>query len=238
MTSNLVLDSTIRSKSKGASADEADSIPCVLYGNKIENVILWVKRKEFRSVYEQAGESTIIKLKLDGKDERNVIIKEVQKDILNSNPIHIDFYQVRMDEEIEAEIELEFIGESPAVKELGGVLVKNMDEVPVKCLPGDLPPSIEVDVSRLKTFEDYIYIKDLTISDKVEVLVDLETVVAMVSPPRSEEELAELESEVKEDVTKVEGVVKEEETAAEEGEPKEAEKKPVADGEGVKAEKE
>jgi len=222
MTSNLVLNSTIRIKGEEKAGDIGDKMPCVLYGNKIENVTLWIKNKDFKNIYEQAGESTILKLKLANGEERNVIIKEVQRDILSNKPIHADFYQVRMDEEIEAEIELVFIGESPAVKELGGVLVKNIDELSVKCLPGDLPPRFEVDISQLKTFDDYIYIKDLPISDKVEVMADVETVVAMVSPPRSEEELAELENEAKEDVSQVEGVVKEDESAeATEGEKKE-----------------
>jgi large subunit ribosomal protein L25 len=231
MTSNLVLNSTIRIKSKEKAGNNADSMPCILYGNKIDNLTLWVKNKDFKNVYGQAGESTIIKLKLADGDERNVIIKEVQRDILSNKPVHADFYQVRMDEEIEAEIEFVFIGESPAVKELGGVLVKNMDELSVKCLPGDLPPKIEVDISQLKTFDDYIYIKDLPISDRVEVMADAETVVAMVSPPRSEEELAELENEVKEDVTKVEGVVKEDES----DEAKEDEKKEGKDDKKEKA---
>jgi large subunit ribosomal protein L25 len=163
-------------------------------------------------------------LALDGKDERNVLIKDVQKDVLSGLARHVDFYQVRMDEEIEAEIELVFTGESAAVKELGGILVKNMDAIQVKCLPGDLPPEMEVDITPIKTFDDYIYVKDLPFSEKVEVLVDPETVVAMVSEPRSEEELADLETEVKEDVTKVEGVVKEE-TLAEGEEVKSEEKK-------------
>jgi large subunit ribosomal protein L25 len=222
MTSKLVLNSTTRTKGKEKASGGMDSLPCVLYGNKIDNLTLWAKSKDFENIYERVGESTIIKLKLADGDERDVIIKEIQRDILTNAPIHADFYQVRMDEEIEAEIEIVFIGESPAVKELGGVLVKNMDEISVKCLPGDLPPKIEVDISRLKTFDDYIYIKDLPISDKVEVMADIETVVAMVSPPRSEEDLAELENEIKEDVTKVEGVVKENEPSeAEEGEKKE-----------------
>lgn len=222
MTSNLVLNSTARTMGQKDAGDTKDRMPGVLYGNKIENEIIWINNKDFKNVYDQAGESTIFKLKLASGEERNVIIKEVQRDILSDNPIHVDFYQVRMDEEIEAEIELVFIGESPAVKELGGVLVKNMDELSVKCLPGDLPPKIEVDISQLNTFDDYIYIKDLPISDKVEIMADIETVVAMVSPPRSEEELAELENEVKEDVSQVEGVVKEDESAeAKEGEKKE-----------------
>ncbi len=207
MTKNITLDAKIRTKTSEKEAGK-DEIPGILYGRKIGNVMVWLDRKKFNNLYEETGESTVFKLALDGKDERNVLIKEVQKDVLSGDPRHVDFYQVRMDEEIEAEVELVFKGESAAVKELGGILVKNMDAVEVKCLPGDLPPEIEVDITPIKTFDDYIYIKDLPISEKVEVLADAETVVAMVSPPRSEEELAGLETEVKEDVTKVEGVVK------------------------------
>jgi large subunit ribosomal protein L25 len=212
MTKNITLDAKIR---KDAPKKESlkNEIPGILYGREVENVMVWLDRKKFTNLYEETGESTVFKLALDGKDERNVLIKEVQKDVLTGDPRHVDFYQVRMDEEIEAEVELVFKGESAAVKELGGILVKNMDAIDVKCLPGDLPPEIEVDITPIKTFDDYIYIKDLPISEKVEVLADAETVVAMVSPPRSEEELAGLETEVKEDVTKVEGVVKEAEAA-------------------------
>jgi len=201
------------------------TIPGILYGRGIENLMLWVDRKEFSHIWEEVGESTIFKVKLENGEERNVLIKEVQRDILSGNPIHVDFYQIRMDEEIEAMVELEFIGESPAVKNLGGVLVKNMDEIEVRCLPGDLPSKIEVDISRLKNFDDYIYVKDLPVSNKVELLVDPENVVAMVSEPRSEEELAELETEVKEDVTQVEGVVKEEKPVEEESNKGEEQKK-------------
>jgi large subunit ribosomal protein L25 len=217
MTKNITLEAITRSKS-ASERGENDGIPAILYGRGIENVMLWLDRKKFDQLYEETGESTVFKLALDGKDERNVLIKDVQRDILNGAPRHVDFYQVRMDEEIEAEVELVYIGESAAVKEHGGILVKNIDAVPVKCLPGDLPPEIEVDISRIKTFDDYIYVKDLPVSEKVEVLVEPETVVAMVSEPRSEEDLAELNTEVKEDVTKVEGVVKEETPA--EGEEK------------------
>jgi large subunit ribosomal protein L25 len=223
MTSTLVLRVTQREKKAKRSEKDKETIPAVLYGKGTENVLVSVKDRDFQDIFSQVGESAIFKLSLEGQDERNVIIKEVQRDILSGKPIHADFYQVRMDEEIEAMVEVEFVGEAPAVKELGGVLVKNVDEIEVECLPGDLPPKIMVDVSELKTFDDHIYVKDLKVSDRVELLVDPETVVAMVSPPRSEEELAELETEVKEDVTEVEGVVKEEKPA--EGEEAEGEAK-------------
>jgi large subunit ribosomal protein L25 len=227
MTSSLTLKAETRKKEGKKTEAPLGTIPGILYGRGVENVMLWFSRREFNRIREEAGESTIFKIKLENGEERNVLIKEIQRDILNGKPTHVDFYQVRMDEKIEAKVELEFVGESPAVKDLGGILIKNMDEIEVKCLPGDLPPKIEVDISRIKNFDDYIYVKDLPVSDKVELLVDPENVVAMATEPRSEEELAELETEVKEDVTKVEGVVKEEkpEEAGEAGDGEKAKEK-------------
>jgi large subunit ribosomal protein L25 len=185
-------------------------IPAVVYGRAVESKSLWVKSLEFEKLLKEAGESTIIELSVDNQEKRNVIIYETQKDSVSGKFIHADFFQVRMDEEIETEVELVYVGEAPAVKELGGVLVKNMDEITVKCLPADLPSEIEIDISGLKTFDDYIYVKDLKISSKVKIDLEPETVVVLVTPPRSEEELEGLESKVEADVTKVEGVVKEE----------------------------
>lgn len=223
MAANLVLEATIREKKAKGKAVPFGVIPGILYGRGIGNLMLWFNRREFNKIYKETGESSVFKVKPENDKERNVIIKEVQRDILNGKPIHVDFYQVRMDEAIEAAIPLFFSGESAAVKELGGVLVKNMDEIEVRCLPGDLPKQIEVDVSKIENFDDYIYVKDLPVSEKIKLSIDPETVVAMVSPPRTEEELAELETEVREDVTKVEGVVKEETPEETGGEVKEPE---------------
>ena len=184
-------------------------VPAVVYGKGVTSKNIWVKLLDLRRLIKKSGESTVIDLKIDEKDSRNVLIYDTQKDPVRDNYVHIDFFQVRMDEEIETEVELEYVGEAPAVKEMGGVLVKNIDAIEVKCLPADLPSSITVDISSLKTFEDRITLGDLAISKKVELSIDLETVIALVAPPRSEEEMSELETKVEADVTKVDGVVKE-----------------------------
>lgn len=196
-------------------------VPAVVYGKKVAPKSLWIKAIDFSRLLKKSGESTMIELEIDKKDKRNVIIYEIQTDPVMGNNIHADFFQVRMDEEIEKEVELIYVGEAPAVKELGGVLVKSLDEITVKCLPADLPSEIEVDVKSLKTFEDHICIKDLKISSKIKIDIDAETVVALVSPPRSEEELEGLSDKVEADVTKVEGVVKETDKADSEEEKKE-----------------
>jgi len=197
-------------------------IPAVMYGHGIKPQNIWVTYLEFEKAYKEAGESTVIELEIDGK-KVNVLVHDNQVDPITGKFTHIDFFQVNMDEKIETNIPLEFIGESPAIKELGGMLVKSLDEIKVSCLPADLPSEIIVDISRIKAFSDHIKIKDLDISDKVKVLDDENMVVALVEAPRTEEEMASLDEKVEEDVTKVEGVVKE--TPATEGEEKKEEKK-------------
>lgn len=196
----------------------AGKIPAVLYGHNIKNETMLLERISFEKVYAEAGTSNLVNLAIDKLTPRRVLISDIQYDPVTDLPIHVDFYQVRMDEEIEAEVEVEYTGISPAVKEEGGVLVKNFDKIKVKCLPGDLPSEITIDVSALKTFDDAIKVADLKLSDKVEILHDKSVVLTTVTPPRSEEELKQLEEEVTEDVEAVEGVKKEEPIEGAEGE--------------------
>lgn len=201
-TRNVFGHKTNQERNKG-------SIPAVLYGRKTKSKNLWINAFDFSKLLKKSGESTIIELELDKKEKHNVLIYDTQKNPVTDDFIHIDFFQVQMDEEIETKVELVFVGEAPAVKELGGVLVKNIDEITVKCLPADLPGKISIDISVLKTFEDHITIKNLKISDKIKIDIDPETVVALVAPPRTEEELESLSEKVEEDVSQVEGVEKE-----------------------------
>lgn len=184
-------------------------IPAVLYGKGLASENLWVKTLDLKRLLKKSGESVIINLEIADGKQYNALINELQENPVSGDYIHVDFYRVKMDEKIETEIELVFVGESKAVKEAGGILIKSLDKIKIKCLPKDLPSHIDVDISSLDTFDDHIAIKDLKIDPVIEIKADLETVVASVAPPRSEEELKELEGKVEEDVTKVEGVVKE-----------------------------
>lgn len=204
---------------------QAGMIPAILYGKGVRNESLWVKALDLKRLLKKSGGSVIINLEVEGGKKYSVLINEMQKNPVSEDYIHLDFYRVKMDEKIETEIELVFVGESKAVKEASGILVKSLDKLKIKCLPKDLPSHIDVDISSLNTFDDHIAIKDLKINPVIEIKVDLETVVASVAPPRSEEELKELEGKVEEDVTKVEGVVKE---ALEGEEPKESAEAPEA----------
>lgn len=166
-------------------------IPANLYGHNVANVHMALNQIEFEKALRKAGESTIIEVELPDGGTRNVLIQHVDKHYLTSRPIHVDFYEVKMTEKLTATVQLEFFGESHAVKALGGTLVKVLSEVEVECLPGDLPHQIDVDISGLKTFDDQITVANLNVSDKVEIKAEAEEVVAKVQAPRDmEAELA------------------------------------------------
>lgn len=186
-------------------------IPAVLYGHGIETTHLQLDKKEFTKVLKTASESSLIDLTIEGGKSVKVLLQDVQLDPLTEEVLHADLHQVRMDEKLETEIPLHFVGESPAVKNEGGILVRSHDHVKVKALPGALVPSIDVDISALTELNAALKIKDLVVPEGIELLHDAEEVLAVVSPPRTEEELKSLEGEVTEDVSAVEGAEKKEE---------------------------
>jgi large subunit ribosomal protein L25 len=129
----------------------------------------------------------------------------------------VDFYQVRLDEKVKVTVPLVFAGESPAVKNEGGVLVKSLQELEIEALPTNIPEEITVDISSLETFGDSIYVRDLAIPANVEVVTAGDSAVASVQPPRTEEELKALEEApvagAAEVITEAEAKKKEEEAA-------------------------
>ena len=131
------------------------------------------------------------------------MIHDSSRDPVTDEIEHIDFYEVKMDEKIIAKIPLIFIGDAPAVSDLGGVLVKAMQELEVRALPADLPHEIEIDISSLKTFNDSILIKEIKLPENVEVLENISSSVASVAPPRSEAEIEALSGKVEEKVEEV-----------------------------------
>ncbi|MEK7174752.1 MAG: 50S ribosomal protein L25 [Patescibacteria group bacterium] len=213
----MKLEAKIREKGGLNQLRNSGLVPGVVYGRGVKNVNVAVESVVLGKALKEAGESTLLELSLEGNGSKHVLIHDLQKDPIKDFPIHVDFLEVRLDQKIKADVVLEFTGESPAVKELGGVLVKNVHELEVEALPQDLPHNIEVDISAIKAFEDHITVGDIKVGPRVKIMSPMETIVASVIPPRSEAELEALKTEVTEDVSKVEGVVKEETPAAEVG---------------------
>lgn len=198
----------------------------VIYGKGIDkNISVLFPKVNFMRLLDKTGEGTLIKLQVeDEKAQKDVIIQDIQYHTLTGDVTHVDFLSVSLDEEVEVEVPVELEGISPAVKDMGGILVKSLENVEVRCKAGNIPSAISVDISVLATFDDMIYLKDVKVPAGIEFLGNLDVVVAMVDEPRSEQEMEEMEQVAAADVTQVEGVAKEEEKT-EEGEGKSEKKK-------------
>ncbi len=217
----LTLKAQKRSKKKLRDLRRDKLIPAILYGPEIDNQELEVDLIEFEKLHGKAGDSSLISLEV-AKDEFLVLIRNTQFAPISGNPIHIDFYQPPLKEEVEVEVSVVFEGESAAVKNLGGTLVKNLSELPVKALPRDLPKEIKVNIGSLETFDDKIVISDLDTSNKFRIIKDPEDVVASVSRPEEIEEEEEIElgemGEMGEMEEEMEGIELGEDVKMEEGE--------------------
>jgi len=216
MKKEIQLTTYIREKEKPNQIRKEGFIPAVLYGPKIENKNLKIDQKEFRKVFKEAGESSLVELKIEGEKENYlVLIHDFQRDPISGDFVHIDFYQPDLEKEVEAWVPIVTVGEAPAVKQLGGTLVKNVTEVLVRALPLKLPHEIKVDISSLETFDDEILTKDLKVGEGVKIMKDPDDVIISVSPPEKvEEELAKPEEETVE--PEVIGEKKKEESPQEE----------------------
>ena len=201
---SIVLNSKSREEKNPRALRAESKIPAELYGPEIKNQTLALDYNEFERAYDEAGESSLVALKTpDGKDF-NILIGEVQKDPVKDRFTHVDLRQVSMTEKIEAEATLVFIGEAPAVKELGGTFAPAKSTLFIKALPSDLVNEIEVDISTLVTFDDKITVADIKLPQGVEATDEPEAMIANITQSREEEELAPTAKEEAEGVEAVE----------------------------------
>ncbi len=184
-----------RPQQKLAELRSEGQLPGVIYGPHREPVSVSVSSTEFSKLYSSAGESSLIDITFEGKkDAVKALIQDVQYDPVKGFPIHFDLREINMNEEMNAYIDLVFVGDAPAVKELGGTLMKPHTSIEIKCLPKDLVSEVQVDLSSLKTFEDTIHVGDLQLPPGLTVIGNKEQLVAKVTPPLSEDELKAMET--------------------------------------------
>lgn len=170
-----------------ASLRRRGLLPAVLYGKNLKALNLTLSERDFEHLFKQAGRSTILGLRVNG-GLHAVLIKDVALDPRSERPLHVDFYQVKMDEKIRTAVPLHLEGVAPAVRNLGGILVVNKNEVEVECLPKDLPHAIVADLNQLETLEAALHVRDLIAPGRVKILDPGEEVVAVVTAPAVEEE--------------------------------------------------
>lgn len=156
-------------------------IPGIIYGHIDEPVPVQVERRALHQVLKKAGVSRLINLKIKGEDGKHlVLVKDFQRDPIARTIRHVDFYEVAIKEKITAEVPIVLKGESPAVASGLGVLLHSLESLEVECLPTDLPPEIEVDLSVLKEVDDAIFVKDLKLPPGVTSVTPLEEEVVRV----------------------------------------------------------
>jgi large subunit ribosomal protein L25 len=198
---------------------EGGIIPANIYGKKIKSKAISIKLDDFKKIFKEVGETGLINLEIKGeaaKEDRAVLISNVQMHPVSGIPVHIDFHQVDLKEKVTADVPVELVGESPAEKQSLGTVVLYINNIEVEALPADLPEKFVIDISKLETVDQAVYVKDLGIDKtKVEVKVGMEEIVAKVEPPQKEEVVEPVVTEAVEGETK-------EEVPAQEGETPEA----------------
>lgn len=175
------------SKVKAKSLRDKGLLPAVIYGRSEESTPISLDAKTFGKLYKAAGESTVITIKGLGTD-KDALIHDVEFDAVNGHPTHVDFYAIEKGQKVTVSVPLEFDGVAPAVKDLGGVLVKVIHELEITVAPKDLPQHISVDISALKNIDDKILVSDLKLPASAEVSIEMDEVVAMAAAVQEEAE--------------------------------------------------
>lgn len=173
-------------------------VPAVIYGKDLETELLQVEAKSLKNVLSVAGTHQLISLKVADQKPRMTLARDIQRDIIKHNCLHVDFYAVKMDEKVHAQVPLLIEGVAPAVRDQGGILIHGLDYVEIECLPSDLISAIKVDVSSLVGLHDAISVADLEVPDSFTIFSDPESMIVKIEPPRKveEEEVEEEEEEV------------------------------------------
>jgi len=188
-------------------------LPANIFGKDMKSHTLQLQDRDFRKLFKEAGETTVVEVKVKDKIYP-VLINTVQKHPVTGKIIHVDFHKVNLKEKITANVPLKLTGESPAEKSGVGLLLQTINEIEVESLPTDIPSQIEIDVSKLEEIGNSVHVSDLKIDkSKVEVKNNPEDVVVSVQTAEMKEESVEEEAPSPEDV----------EATAEKGEDEEAE---------------
>ncbi|HEY8864404.1 MAG TPA: 50S ribosomal protein L25 [Candidatus Dormibacteraeota bacterium] len=185
-------------------------LAAVVYGHNAKPTPLVLDRLEFQKVFVKSGRTHLVDLVVDGDKAEKVLVREIQTHPRRLGPIHVDFYQVNLEEKITVEVPVHLVGESAAVKRGDADILQPIHSLRVECLPSDIPEAFEVDLTPLEEIESELRISDLKIPKGVTVLIDPEELVVKIIKKR--------EMKVEEEVPAAEALVPAEGEAAAEGE--------------------
>lgn len=159
-------------------------VPAVIYGKNKDNLNILVDPIKLKKLLKNdAGENTIIEMKLDKSDlKKNVLLKDAHLDTLTSDPLHLDFYEITEGMDVKVSAPLLFIGKPEGVKN-GGVIQTLSNEIKIKCLPTNIPNMIEISISDLN-IGDTLRVKDIKPMDGIEILSNPESTIISILAPR------------------------------------------------------
>jgi large subunit ribosomal protein L25 len=161
--------------------------PVHLFGYDTEPMALQCETVHLKQVLKTAGKTKLVGLRVDKhKKSRNVVIREVQKNALSGELVHVDFFQVSMEEKMKVEVPVVLVGEAPALKSKTNMMVHELAAVDIECLPDRIPESIQVDISGLVEDDQSIQVKDLVLGEGVVALSNPEQVVVRITPLKIE----------------------------------------------------
>jgi len=201
MSQQTIIKAAVRNEKGKGSARKLRSkkiIPAILYGHKINPVMLTIENSEIVKVFKTGDDTNLIKVQIDNQGktaEKLVMIRETQRHPVKNNILHLDLFAVNVKEKIHAPVQIRITGEAPGVK-LGGNLRQIIREVEVRALPTEIPQFFEVDISKLE-IGDSLHVSDLIIPENVNVLADdSDTILNISAPVIQEEETTEEDEEV------------------------------------------
>ncbi|MFL5658815.1 MAG: 50S ribosomal protein L25 [Ktedonobacteraceae bacterium] len=169
-------------------------IPANIFGHKEESQAVQIDAIAFDRLRRSHGATGIITLRMAGNNgSQTALIRHVQRDPRSGKVLHVDFFRVSMNESLRVKVALRFVGEAPAVKNEGGVLLHLLDTLEVECLGSEIPEYIEVDISSLEEIDDILHAEDVKLPANVTLITDPKEGVAKVAATRAEaaEEAAE-----------------------------------------------
>ncbi len=172
----------------------AGKLPAVLYGRHLAATPITLDLRDASKVLASMTSSSLVNIDLEG-ETHSALVREKQRNFITGVLLHVDFQAVSLTEKLRTTVSIELTGLAPAIKDFNGVVVTNVNEVEVECLPQDLPERIIVDVSGLAKIGDAIFVRDLKVDSKVTVLENPDETVVIITAQIAEEVVEEVVAE-------------------------------------------
>ena len=162
--------------------------PVHLIGHGLQSLTLQCETAKLQRSLTLVGETRLISLRVnDERRARPVLVREIQRDPLTGKLLHVDFYQVKMEEKVQVEVPIVLVGEAPALKVKGNALLQELNTLTVECLPAKIPSNLELNIDSLTEPGRAMRVKDIAVDSDITVLIDPEQMVVTVTAARPEE---------------------------------------------------